>query len=434
MLIFQHIDVYTPVDKIAAAEEVAPMTQQGLPLAGIRVLELGHIVAGPSGTFILGELGADVIKIEHPQSGDAARNMANRGASFYFVNRNKRSVAVDLKTPEGRQIFQRLLRTADVVLDNYAPGTLERLGVGYEWARSENPGIIYCSVKGFLPGPNESQPFLDELAQMAGGLAYMTGPPGQPLRAGASIVDIGAATYGVVGVLAALYQRQQTGRGQQVRAGLFETTVFWVGQHITGTQLSGRVPEPMSVYSMGRNMGWGVYQLFPTRDGRQLFIAATSNRHWERLCQELGLTDLGNDPNLNTNAKRVAQRPMLADRIAAVTRQMNYDDLVTRLTEAGIPHAPLNTPTDLLDDPHLQAGRRLLPVDVPDHPGLLAPTLPVLVGDTEYTVRRPPPFLGEHTDEVLREAGYAPAELTDLENRGVIRHQGGMLQVGGGNG
>ena len=387
---------------------------EGLPLHGLRVLELGHIVAGPSAGLILADLGADVIKIEHPQSGDAARNMPNQGSTFYTFNRNKRSLALDLKAPGGLEVFGRLVRSADVVVDNFAPGTLERLGIDYLWASRLNPGIIYCSVKGFLPGPHEHRPFLDELAQMAGGLAYMTGPPGQPLRAGASVIDIGAATYGVLGVLAALYQRQFTGCGQHIRAGLFETTVFWVGPYIAGAQLTGEVPEPTPVRKMGTQMGWAVYHLFPTADGREVFIAITSNRHWARFCTTFGLDDLLADPTLSSNRKRVAQRPRLLERIGAVVRTMPFERVLKLLAEAGIPYAPVNTPADLLDDPHLREGGRLLAVDVPEHPGLRVPSLPMLVDDISYRVYRRPPRLGEHTREVLQELGYSAAEVDDL--------------------
>src|SRR6478735_1024302 len=201
-----------------------------LPLQGLRVLELGHIVAGPTASLILADLGADVIKVENPDGGDQARRMPGAGSGYYFFNRNKRSVAVDLKSSAGKTLFVELIRTADVCLDNYAPGALDRLGLGFDVLSKENPKLVYMAIKGFLPGPYEKRPSLDELAQMMGGLAFMTGPPGRPMRAGASIIDIGAATYGVIGILAALYQRAETGLGQHITAGLFETTVFWVGQ------------------------------------------------------------------------------------------------------------------------------------------------------------------------------------------------------------
>src|SRR5215213_1025765 len=215
------------------------MAPDRLPLAGIRVVELGHIVAGPSGGLILADLGADVVKVEEPTSGDQSRGMPNRGATFYAYNRNKRSLALDLKAEQGRAAFGRLVASADVVLDNYAPGVLDRLGIGYGWGSELNPRVIYCSIKGFLPGPYGDRPLLDELAQMMGSMAYMTGPLGTPLRAGSSVIDIGAATYGVVATLAALVDRQRTGRGQHIQSGLFETTVFLTTQHVAQAAITG---------------------------------------------------------------------------------------------------------------------------------------------------------------------------------------------------
>ena len=208
----------------------AAADKQRLPLQGVRVLELSHIVAGPSGGMILADLGADVIKIEHPAAGDTARSQANQGSTFYTYNRNKKFLALDLKHAQGKKIFEKLVARSDIVLDNFVPGALARLGLDYAWARNVNRRIIYCSEKGFLPGPYSDRPFLDELAQMAGGLAYLTGFENQPMRAGASITDIGAATYGIVGILAALYRREQTGEGDSIESGLYETVVFWISQ------------------------------------------------------------------------------------------------------------------------------------------------------------------------------------------------------------
>ena len=224
------------IEHIVAEDKSA---RQKLPLEGVRVLELSHIVAGPSGGIILGDLGADVIKIEHPVTGDTARSHSNAGQTFYAFNRNKQYLALDLRKADGKKIFEKLVAKADVVLDNFAPGALKRLGLDYAWGRRVNPRIIYCSVKGFLPGPYADRPFLDELAQMAGGLAYLTGYKDQPMRAGASITDIGAATYGVIGILSALYRRERTGEGDCVEAGLYETIVFWISQYIVGAQMTG---------------------------------------------------------------------------------------------------------------------------------------------------------------------------------------------------
>src|SRR5437762_4986624 len=222
------------------------MSDAGLPLEGLRVLELGHIIAGPSAGLLLADLGADVIKVERP--GDADQSLpTGLSALAQFLNRNKRSVALDLKgSAEARNVFLRLVKTSDVVIDNFAYGAVEGLGLGYDVLAETNPGLIYLALKGFLPGPYEARPFLDELAQMAAGLAFMTGPKGQPMRAGASIVDVGAAAYGVIAVLAALQQRARTGAGQKITSGLYETTVFWVGQWLASFAATGEPSVPMS--------------------------------------------------------------------------------------------------------------------------------------------------------------------------------------------
>ena len=410
-----------------STDQPAPTPRSRLPLEGVRVLELAHIVAGPSGGLILGDLGADVIKVESPGGGDQSRAMPNHGSHFYALNRNKRSLAVDLKAERGREVFARLVLTADVVLDNYAPGVLERLGLDYDWGSRLNPRIIYCSVKGFLPGPYGDRPLLDELAQMMGGLAYMTGPAGQPLRAGASVIDIAGATYGVLATLAALYDRQRTGRGQQIQAGLFESTVFLCGHHVALAGLTGRAPVPMPARGMGSRLGWGVYQLFPTRDDRQVFIAITSNAHWQRFCREFGLLDLWQDPSLDSNAKRAANRSRVIPRIEAVARSLTADELIERLDRVRVPYAPLNTPADLLDDPHLNSGGKLLEVRTAEGKPVKVPAVPVASDRFELGVRHQPPALGQHTRELLDELGYSPAEIDALAACGAVDLHGPTL-------
>ncbi|HZS02176.1 MAG TPA: CaiB/BaiF CoA-transferase family protein [Chloroflexota bacterium] len=385
-----------------------------LPLEGTRVLELGHIVAGPTAALILADLGADVVKIERPDGGDQARRMSGNGYVFYFLNRNKRSIVLDLKAPAGQEVFRRLVRTADVVLDNYAPGVLDRLGLGYEALAALNPRLVYLSLKGFLPGPYEHRPALDELAQMMGGLAYMTGPRGQPLRAGASIIDIGAATYGVIAILAALAQRERTGRGERIVAGLYETSVFWVGQWMAMSALNGEPSVPMPEAGQSVRMGWGIFHLFPTADGEQVFIAVTSNAHWERFCGALDLPDLLADERLEDNLKRVAARPWLLPRVREETARYPSAALLERLERAGVPCGPVRRPDQLLDDPHLTATEQLLPVPLPGGATAPLPKLPWRSDAYAFGLRRSPPALGEHTREVLAEAGLSAAEIDAL--------------------
>jgi crotonobetainyl-CoA:carnitine CoA-transferase CaiB-like acyl-CoA transferase len=405
--------------------------RQKLPLEGVRVLELSHIVAGPSGGVILGDLGADVIKIEHPEAGDTARSHSGSGSTFYSFNRNKRYLALDLGKPDGKRIFERLVEKSDVVLDNFAPGALRRLGLDYEWGRRVNPRIIYCSVKGFLPGPYEDRPFLDELAQMAGGLAYLTGLKDRPMRAGASITDIGAATYGVIGILAALYRRERTGEGDSIAAGLYETIVFWVSQYITTAQLTGENPQPRGARTsgMGTYMGWGVYQLFPTRDGKQIFIAVTGNRHWAGLCDALQFDDWKASPEFNSNRKRGTQKPRIAERVREAVEKLTYDEVAARLYKALVPYSPVNTPLDLVEERHLNEGRRWMHIEAGGERFKL-PKLPIAMGRTaEFEVREPPGCLGEHTDSILAALGYSEPEIEKLKSERVVLRSDRMLNT-----
>jgi crotonobetainyl-CoA:carnitine CoA-transferase CaiB-like acyl-CoA transferase len=385
-----------------------------LPLEGLRVLELGHIVAGPTASLILADLGADVIKIEHPDGGDQARRMPGAGSGYYFFNRNKRSIAIDLKSPKGKALLLTLVRSADVCLDNYAPGALDRLGLGYDVLTAENPRLVYMAIKGFLPGPYEHRPSLDELAQMMGGLAFMTGPPGRPLRAGASIIDIGAATYGVIGILAALVRRGETGRGQMITSGLFETTVFWVGQWMARAVATGQPSRPMAEIGQSIRMGWGIFHLFATADDEQVFIGVTSNAHWERFCAAMGLPELFADERLDSNEKRVSAQEWMLPPIRDAVARHTSAALQQLLERAGVPYAPLRRPDQLLDDPHLIASGQLLPVPMADGRIGNLPKLPFTSDAYDFTVRLPPPGLGEHTRAVLAEAGLPAAEIDAL--------------------
>jgi crotonobetainyl-CoA:carnitine CoA-transferase CaiB-like acyl-CoA transferase len=393
-----------------------------LPLDGLRVLELGHIVAGPSAGLLLADLGADVIKVERPGEGDQSRGMpAGTAAQFHFLNRNKRSLALDLKgSSAGRDLFRRLAAGADVVIDNFAHGAVEALGLGYDALEPVNPRLIYLALKGYLPGPYEARPLLDELAQMSGGLAFMTGPRGQPLRAGASVVDVGAAAYGVIAVLAALQQRARTGRGQKITAGLYETTVFMVGQWLASYAATGEPSVPMPEILQGTRMGWGIYQLFEAADGEQVFIGVTSNGHWERFCREFGLDDLLADPRLADNGKRVEARGWLPARVAREMRRYPSAEIGARLERARVPWAPLRRPDQLVDDPHLNATGQLVDTPLPGREGGKLPKLPLRSSAFAMGLRRPAPALGQHTREILEELGLSAGEIADLASRKVI--------------
>ena len=390
---------------------------QDLPLEGLRVLELSHTVMGPTAGLLLADLGADVVKVEPAPDGDATRRLPGFAIGFFgYLNRNKRSLVLDLKTEDGRALVHRLAADADVVVENYGPGTMERLGCGYEQLAALNPRLVYLALKGFLSGPYEQRPALDEVVQFMAGLAYMTGPPGQPLRAGASVIDILGGVFGVVAALAALQERAKTGRGQLVRSALFEATAFLVGQHMAGQAMTGEEPPPMPA----RRGAWAVYQTFATADGEQLFLGITSNNHFRAFCEAFERPDLLNDPRLATNALRVEARPWLIPKIQGILAQRPKAELVEIFERAGIPFAPVARPADLFEDPHLLASAGLLEVLMPNGARTRLPRLPVELDGRRPGLRRQPPRLGEHTREILADLGLGAAEIADLERRAVV--------------
>ena len=388
-----------------------------LPLASLRVLEFCHTIMGPSAGLILADLGADVVKIEPAPGGDKTRRIPGFAAGFFGAfNRNKRSIALDLKTARGRDLAHRLSAGADVVLENFAPGTMERLGCGYADLSAGNPGLIYCALKGFLAGPYERRPALDEVVQFMGGLAYMTGPPGRPLRAGTSVIDIMGGTMAVVGIMAALRERERTGHGQVVQSGLFESTVFLMSQHMAGSAMTGQPVPPMP----GRQYAWGIYEPFPTADSDQIFIGITSDNHWRRFCARFDRSDLGEDPRYASNEARVDQRPVLQPIVAEIVGRHTRAEMSAICEEIGVPFAPVATTEDLFDDPHLNQGGRLLDVELPGGIRTRLPRLPLEIGAHDLGLRRHPPSIGEHTREILAEAGLSPEEIAALERDGII--------------
>jgi crotonobetainyl-CoA:carnitine CoA-transferase CaiB-like acyl-CoA transferase len=387
-----------------------------LPLAGIRVLEFCHTIMGPTAGLILADLGADVIKIE-PADGDSTRRRIGFAAGFFATfNRNKRSLALDLKSPEGRELLYRLARTADVVLENFAPGTMDRLGCGYGELSRQNPRLIYCALKGFLSGPYEHRPALDEVVQFMAGLAYMTGPPGQPLRAGASVVDIMGGMFAVIAVQAALREREFTGRGQFAKSALFESTAFLMMQHMTGEAVTGKPLPPMPA----RQGAWAIYEPFATADGKQIFVGLTSDGHWRRFCEEFERGDLLQNPAYKTNEDRVLARAVLCPLVAEIVGRHKLAELAAMFDRIDIPFAPVARPGDLFDDPQLNAGGRMLDIALPNGVRAKVPRLPVEMGDHDFALRRQAPEIGEHSAEILAELGLAPAEIAALNRRGII--------------
>jgi crotonobetainyl-CoA:carnitine CoA-transferase CaiB-like acyl-CoA transferase len=377
------------------------------------------MVMGPAAGLVLADMGAEVIKIE-PVGGDATRRLLGSGAGYFpMYNRNKRSLCVDLKSEQGKALVLKLIDDADVLIENFRPGTMDRLGFGYAELSKRNKGLIYCSEKGFLNGPYENRTALDEVAQMMGGLAYMTGPPGQPLRAGASVIDVTGGMFGAIGVLGALHQRQATGEGQLVVASLYESTVFLVGQHMAQKAVTGKAAAPMPA----RVSAWAIYQVFQTKDD-PVFVGVVSDKQWHLLCDAFGLDDLAADATLKTNNDRVRAKDRLVPIIQEVFLAYTKAELMAKLEKTGLPFAPIAKPEELFDDPHLNAGGGLVPFTVTD--GEFAgdqvklPALPLEMNGSRFGLHQPVPRAGEHSRSILEGCGYSGAEIDRLIADGVV--------------
>ena len=372
-------------------------TENTLPLAGIRVLEFTHMVMGPTCGMILADLGAEVIKVE-PPGGDKTRKLPGLGIGFFrSFNRNKKSVVLDITSAAGRETAVELIGTCDVVLENFRPGLMHELGLDYDALRERHPRLIYVSHKGFLPGPYEKRLALDEVVQMMGGLSYMTGPVGRPLRAGTSVNDIMGGMFGAIGVLAALRERDRTGRGQEVQSALFENCVFLSSQHMQQYLMTGEAPPPMPA----RVSAWSVYDIFTLAEGEQLFIGAVSDKQFNALCRVLGRPDLMERPEYRDNAARVEVRPQLLAELGGILAAHRIDELTPQLEAAGIPYAPVSRPEQLVDDPHLRQSGGLVPMQTDDGGSTVVVLLPLTLGGRRPGVRMPLPKVGEHTDEIL---------------------------------
>ncbi len=391
------------------------MPQDSLPLSGLTVIEVTHMVMGPSMGLILADLGADVIRIEPPE-GDPTRRLVGSGAGYFpMFNRNKRSICLDLKRPEGVALARRLVARADILIENFKPGTLTRLGLGHDAMRAANPRLIYCAAKGFLSGPYQERTALDEVAQMMGGLAYMTGPPGQPLRAGASVIDIAGGMFGVVAILALLERRHRTGRGGLATCALFETTAFLVGQHMAQMAVTGEAARPMPV----RRPAWAIYDVFETRLADEpLFVAVVSDAQWRAFCAVFGPHTLGADPTLASNTQRVAARETLLPEIRALFRTWHRAALIETLERIGLPFAPIARPEDLFEDAHLNAAGGLLEVALPGGTTTRLPALPVEIDGSRLGLRRDVPAAGRDGADILRDLGLSESEIAGLGSVG----------------
>ena len=390
-----------------------PGMEPALPYTGLRVVEFTHMVMGPTCGMMLADLGAEVIKVE-PMAGDNTRKLLGSGAGFFpTFNRNKKSLTLDLQTALGKEAALKLIATADIVSENFKPGTMKKLGLDYDSLKALNPRLIYVSHKGFLPGPYDHRTALDEVVQMMGGLAYMTGRPGDPLRAGTSVNDIMGGMFGAMGAMAALAAREKTGLGQEVQSALFENNVFLVAQHMMQFSVTGQPAAPMPA----RISAWAIYDVFNVKDGEQIFLAVVSDTAWALFCQAFGFDDLQHDQRLGSNNDRVRARdwmmPLLRERLAGFSAA----ELSAVFEKHALPFAPITRPQDLMDDPHLLATGGLAPITLPDGRPSKTVLMPITLGGKRLGVRMNPPSLGEHSAELLAELGYGKAEIQTLTNR-----------------
>ena len=391
---------------------------QNLPLQNLKVLEFTHAVMGPAAGLILADLGADVIHIE-PLEGDSTRRLKGFGIGYHsFYNRNKKSLAIDIKSEKGKEIILKMVETADILVENFGPGTMERLGFGYEEISKINPKLIYCSLKGFLSGPYEKRHAMDEVVQMMGGLAYMTGPVGQPLRAGTSVIDITGGMFGVIGILSAIYERELTGKGKFVKSALFETTAFLMGQHMAVSALTGTPVPPMPA----RVSAWSIYKTFESKDGEQVFVGIISEKHWERFCMAFEKDDWFADERLKTNNNRIDERDWFLPAVDALMKGFTKFEIIAKCEQADIPVAPIAHPEDLFDDPQLNQGGSLFETTIQGNIKTKLPKIPLEISEAKFSLTNNPPEIGEDSSEILKELGFSEDDIQSLFSQNIIRN------------
>lgn len=384
------------------------MTDEFRPLAGLRVVEMTHMIMGPSCGMFLAFLGAEVIKVEPPE-GDKTRALTGMGRGFYpTFNRGKKSITLDLKTEAGKAALHDLLATADVFVENFRDQSLAKMGFAPDALRARYPALIVSSLKGFLKGPYQDRTAMDEVVQMMTGMAYMTGPTGRPLRIGSSANDIMGGLFGAFAVLAALVQRGKDGKGHALRTGLFENCLFLVSQHMVQFDIEGREAPPMPE----REFSWPVYDIFETLDVRQIFIGAVTEGQWVTLCNILGLTQLLEDPRLQTRMNQIDARDWTIPIVAEAVRSRSFADLIAVFEASGIPFSPIHRPAEMYDDPHVNRPGGLYTSTLPEGDSYRAPGMPFEVDDGAVA----PAGLdiaaqGADTRAVLESLGYDPARI-----------------------
>ncbi len=392
------------------------------PLEGLFVLDLSKTLAGPFCTMNLGDMGADVIKVEEPTRGDETRHWSpfwDGQSCFYLtVNRNKRNIAVNLKHPQGAEVVKKLATKADVLIESFRTGTTEKMGLGYEDIKAVNPRVIYCGISGFgRTGPLSQKGGYDLMVQAYSGLMSTTGEPGgSPLRIGFSLVDITCGWVAYGGIMTALYQREKTGKGQYVESSLLEGMVSASSYHIVNYLGTGNVPGPLGQ----GHPSLAPYQMFPSQDGR-VMLGAANDGLWNKFCAVTERQDLAEDPRFRTNMDRVEHRSELIPILEDLFRTKTTAEWVAILDAAGIPSSPVNSIADVVDDP--QVAHRDMIVDIP-HPtveGLRAPASPLRLSEGAASIRRHPPENGEHTEEILLELGYSSDDIASLEANGAVK-------------
>ena len=395
-----------------------------LPLCGVRVLDVSQVMAGPFASMLLGDMGADVIKIEPPDGGDQTRRAmgfklkGNDSLGFINLNRNKRSLALNLKSQRAREIFYRLVKTADIVLENYRPGVTKRLGIDYETLSKINPRLIYASISGFgQTGPWAERPGFDLIAQAMAGIMSITGQPGgPPTKSGVPVSDIGCALFATYAILSAHIGREKTGRGQYIDASLFEAALAFSIWDISEFWGTGRVPTPLGT----ANRFSAPYQAVKAKDA-YFVMGANSNKLWQDLCALLGRADLGSDSRFSTVAGRLSNRLVLIEELEKTFATRTADEWIEILLRAGIPAGPIYNFEQALGSEHARAREAVMEIDHPVEGRIKAIGFPVKLSETKQRVRLPPPLLGEHNDEILAELGIDEAGIEKLRAEGAIR-------------